>query len=229
LAKNTEYHDNQLPYVDGVELRMIKTKNTEIEEFMNGSLDLIRLNPLQRLQFSNVLSLENHPNFLLTEHDEKTYCFGLTYNMDSLDTYQIGKVLKDQPVVYEMSNSPRLLRFPNLSQSKISSTIAVDSDNSTFSQLTLESLIENKVPLSANERRLIDQKALYLTMGRLDADGKPELNVPREIINSADYLVILNSWSGLTVNQYYLKVEDHSAGAMIDLKSVYFKEPIKLE
>jgi hypothetical protein len=229
LVRNTFYHNDELPYVDAIELRMIKTKDTEVQEFINGSLDLITLNPLQRLQFKNVLSLEDHPNYMLTEYKELTYCFGLTYNMDSVDAYQIGKVLNDQPIIYQLSSDPRLLQFPNLSRSKIKSALMIDSDNSTFSQLTLERFVENEVVLNAGDNIIGKKKSIYLTKGKLTDNGIPEFHSAKVKTSAADYLIILNSWSGLTVNQYYLKMEDQTNRGMIDLKSVYFKEPIKLE
>lgn len=229
MKKNLNYHDPALPYLDAIEVRMIKTKDTEVEEFINGSLDLIKLNPLQRLQFENVLSLENHPNYQITPTDQKTYSFALVYNMDSLEAYQLGKVLNNQPEVFEMSGLPRRLDFPNLSKAKINTSLAIDSDNSTFSQLTIERLIKEGVPLNAVDSTLSDQEAIYLTTGELGNDGMPLPEAPAEAVNAADYLIILNSWSGLAVYQYYLKSEDQTDRSMIDLKSVYFKRPIKLE
>ncbi|MEQ9300759.1 MAG: ABC transporter substrate-binding protein [Cyclobacteriaceae bacterium] len=229
LKKNLNYHNPALPYLDAIEVRMIKTKDTEVEEFINGSLDLIRLNPLQRLQFENVLSLDNHPNYQITPTGQKTYSFALVYNMDSLEAYQLGKALNNQPEVFEMYNKPRRLKFPNLSKAKIKASIAIDSDNSTFSQLTVESLIKEGIPLNVVDSALSDQKAIYLTTGELGNDGMPLLEAPSEAVNTADYLIILNSWSGLAVYQYYLKSEDQTDRSMIDLKSVYFKRPIKLE
>ncbi|MEQ8712340.1 MAG: ABC transporter substrate-binding protein [Cyclobacteriaceae bacterium] len=229
LEKTLNYHDPSLPYLDGVEVRMIKTKDTEVEEFINGSLDLIKLTPLHRLQFQNILSLDNHPNYQLRATDEKAYCFALVSNMDSVEAYQLGKVLNGQPTVFDMSEKPRRLDFPNLSQAKITQDLGVDSDKSIFSQLTIESLIEKGVSLNAIDQNLGDQKSIFLTTGVLGVDGIPRLEAPAETLNVTDYLIILNSWSGLAVYQYYLKTEDQTDRGMIDLKSFYFKRPIKLE
>lgn len=229
LEKNLNYHDQSLPYLEGVEVRMIKTKDTEIGEFINGSLDLIRLSPLHRLQFENMLSLDNHPNYQLRATNEKAYCFALVSNMDSIEAYQLGKVLNSQPTVFDMTKKPRPLAFPNLSQAKITQDLGVDSDKSIFSQLTIESLIEQGISLNAIDQNLGDQKSIFLTTGELGVDGTPRIEAPAEILNATDYLIILNSWSGLAVYQYYLKTEDQTDRGMIDLKSVYFKRPIKLE
>lgn len=229
LEKNLNYRDQSIPYLDGIEIRMIKTKDTEVEEFINGSLDLIWLNPLHRLQFESALSLDSHPNYQTWATELRTYCFALVSNIDSLEAYQLGKVLNNKPVVFDISNEPRQLDFPNLPQAKITQDFVVASDKSIFSQLTIESLIENGIPLNAVNQSLGDQKSIYLTAGELGADGTPQLEAPAEILNVTDYLIILNSWSGLAVYQYYLKTEDQTDRGMIDLKSVYFKRPIKLE
>lgn len=229
LIRNPAYHSAPLPYVDAVEIRMIKTKDTEVEEFINGSLDLIFLSPLQRLHYQNVLSLEDHSNYQLMDRKEKEYCFGLTFNMDSLEAYQLGKVVSERPSVYRLSGNPGLLSYPNLAKSTIDTKIRVDSDKSIFSQLTLEKLLEKGIALSAGDSARAGVKALYLTKGTIDAAGIPHYQKPDPKLNTADYLIIFNSWNGLAVYQYYLKTEAPQDGGMIDLKSVYFKEPIKLE
>ncbi|GEM_PF-3729418 len=225
LSRNTNYHNNQ-PYLDAVEIRMIKTKDTEIEEFMNGSLDLVRLDPFDRLQFQSALSLEDHPNYTVHRLDEVTYCFGLAYGMDSLAAYQIGKVLNERPIVYSLSATPRQLLFPNLSKADLADAIPVSSDQSVFSQLSLEQLTDKGIRFSAHQE---SSSFLHLVEGKFDENGVPSFKQSTEQDKTPDYLVILNYWHALAVYQYYLKSDNALDKEMIDLKSLYFKKPTKLE